>query len=173
MEVLLEEIDDIWTVFTTETETLIDCLIDLNLEAEYSDSQVLEMRELMSFSKAITRRYHDYPRTVVSGHGGSRTSLGDHDNVFDNSSKREHDQQSVHISLVAQNIISDQHDIEIPSINDNSAPNSIVNLKPARLPEIPLPTFHGDIFKWLSFRDRFISMVDQRPNITNREQFII
>lgn len=109
----------------------------MNLEAEYSDVQVLELRELMSFSKAIARRYHDYTRTVVSGHSVSRTSLGDHDNVFDNRSKRVYCQQSVHISSVAQNIFSDQHDIDISSINDNLAPNSIVNLKPTHLPEIP------------------------------------
>jgi len=45
------------------------------------------------------------------------------------------------------------------------------NLKPARLPEIPLPIFHSDIFKWLTFRDRFTSMVDQRPNITEIDKF--
>jgi len=39
------------------------------------------------------------------------------------------------------------------------------------LPEIPLPIFHGDIFKWLAFRDRFTSMVDQRPNITEIDKF--
>lgn len=47
LEVLLEEIYDIWTVFTMETKMLIDCLIGLNIDIKYLDAEALEMSELM------------------------------------------------------------------------------------------------------------------------------
>jgi hypothetical protein len=38
LEVLLEDVDEIWIEFTAENETLISCLIDLDMGAEYSES---------------------------------------------------------------------------------------------------------------------------------------
>lgn len=49
--------------------------------------------------------------------------------------------------------------------------NNATTIKPTRLPEIPLPSFHGDIYKWTSFRDRFISMVEQRASLSNIDKF--
>ncbi|XP_049300569.1 uncharacterized protein LOC125774382 [Anopheles funestus] len=34
-----------------------------------------------------------------------------------------------------------------------------------RLPKIELPTFDGDSTKWLSFRDRFVAMIDASPDL--------
>lgn len=167
LEILLEDVDEIWTEFTAENETLINCLIDLDMEAEYSESQVIEMREFISFSKAIARKFHDYPRSVLSCHGGSHISLNEHD-VANNGEHEEHPNRN---SFATPNVNVEQNKNEMSSPSNNSVPNSNISVKPARLPEIPLPIFHGDIFKWLSFRDRFLSMVDQRPNLTDIEKF--
>ncbi|XP_052870965.1 uncharacterized protein LOC128276547, partial [Anopheles cruzii] len=34
-----------------------------------------------------------------------------------------------------------------------------------RLPKIELPSFDGDVTKWLSFRDRFLAMIDSSPEL--------
>lgn len=44
--------------------------------------------------------------------------------------------------------------------NDSSQPLS-------RLPEISLPQFEGDFRYWPTFRDRFVSLVDGRPNLSD------
>ncbi|XP_022162657.1 uncharacterized protein LOC111028347 [Myzus persicae] len=40
-----------------------------------------------------------------------------------------------------------------------------------RLPEIPLPQFDGDIHKWPAFRDQFLAVVSQFPDIPDIERF--
>uniref|UniRef100_A0A182RZZ0 CCHC-type domain-containing protein n=1 Tax=Anopheles funestus TaxID=62324 RepID=A0A182RZZ0_ANOFN len=45
-----------------------------------------------------------------------------------------------------------------------SGRSSAVNL---RLPKIELPTFDGDSTKWLTFRDRFVAMIDSSADIPN------
>ncbi|CAI6349887.1 unnamed protein product [Macrosiphum euphorbiae] len=40
-----------------------------------------------------------------------------------------------------------------------------------RLPEIPLPQFDGDIHKWPAFRDQFLAVVSQSPDIPDIERF--
>lgn len=57
------------------------------------------------------------------------------------------------------------------SNNSNGAhPMSVGSMDGARLPKIPLPSFSGDIYSWVFFRDRFGSMVDQRPNLSNADK---
>lgn len=41
----------------------------------------------------------------------------------------------------------------------------------SRLPDIPLPEFDGDIQKWPAFRNRFLALVSQHPDISNIERF--
>ncbi|XP_025406061.1 uncharacterized protein LOC112680239 [Sipha flava] len=165
LSVLLDDVDDICNVFKAENETYIDCLVDLELESEYSEDPIIEMYELISFSKAVLNN-HEYPRRVMSVHGGSQRSL--HSTVINT-----HNTQPVADDDVcgpARNVIVDAYaDNSGPS--ENSAPITVDRSKSVRLPEIPLPSFHGDIFKWLSFRDRFVAMVDQRQNLTDIEKF--
>jgi len=40
-----------------------------------------------------------------------------------------------------------------------------------RLPEIPLPQFDGDIHKWPAFRDQFLAVMSQFPDIPDIERF--
>lgn len=61
--------------------------------------------------------------------------------------------------------------VVVPVNNENVCVRNVSDLNLARLPEIPLPVFHSDVFKWLTFRDRFIFMVDKRLNITEINTF--
>lgn len=56
-----------------------------------------------------------------------------------------YDQRSVHNILVVPNVIPNKLYVEVRSDINNLAPNINDSLKPARLPEIPLPTFHCDL----------------------------
>ncbi|XP_050077807.1 uncharacterized protein LOC126564758 [Anopheles maculipalpis] len=60
-------------------------------------------------------------------------------------------------------VISESMLIANSTLN-SSGRSSAVNL---RLPKIELPTFDGDSTKWLSFRDRFVSMIDSSADIPN------
>ncbi|XP_049300118.1 uncharacterized protein LOC125772715 [Anopheles funestus] len=60
-------------------------------------------------------------------------------------------------------VISDSLLIANSTLN-SSGRSSAVNL---RLPKIELPTFDGDSTKWLTFRDRFVAMIDSSADIPN------
>ncbi|KAF0724709.1 Uncharacterized protein FWK35_00038057, partial [Aphis craccivora] len=52
------------------------------------------------------------------------------------------------------------------SRNDVPASTSV-----SRLPEIPLPSFSGDLIEWPVFRDRFLARVGHIPNLPNIDRF--
>ncbi|KAF0706113.1 Uncharacterized protein FWK35_00038350, partial [Aphis craccivora] len=151
-----------------------DCLVDLDRESEYSADQIAELRELISYSRAIADRYVTNQRNIekplrkgsITSHidyGSANESIPEGDNLVPDFPGNN-----------AEAVINNSHRVQgagVPVDNDNICARNTSNLKLARLPEIPLPIFHGDIFKWLTFRDRFISMVDQRPNITEIDKF--
>ncbi|XP_050064202.1 uncharacterized protein LOC126553053 [Aphis gossypii] len=56
--------------------------------------------------------------------------------------------------------------VHTPVLADESSTRVV-----SRLPEIPLPQFDGDLHKWPAFRDRFVALVSQRPNISNIERY--
>lgn len=151
LDILLEDVNDILETYTSENKSLMECLINLDSESEYSDGQLVEMRELVSFSKPITRRFHEYPRTKISGHGGSRTSVCDYE-IVDDLLVVKMNERSNYDNLAVQNINNGGHNVEIPSPSNNLDPNSNVSVKPVRVPEIPLLTFRDNIFQWLYFR---------------------
>lgn len=55
------------------------------------------------------------------------------------------------------------------SNNSNNAPQfSVYSMDSCtRLPKISLPSFNGGIYSWIFFHDRFLVVVDQRPNLSN------
>jgi len=40
----------------------------------------------------------------------------------------------------------------------------------SRLPEIPLPTFDGDLREWLTFQNSFMSLLDKWPNLSDTDK---
>jgi hypothetical protein len=63
---LVDEVDVIWSEFTAESNTVIDCLIDLGRESEYSVGQVADLRNLISISRATVNR-HTQTRPQLRG----------------------------------------------------------------------------------------------------------
>lgn len=58
---------------------VVNCMIDLELQAEYSNDQVIEMRELNLFCRTVINRYNKYTRSETSALKESRTLLTDHE----------------------------------------------------------------------------------------------
>lgn len=60
--------------------------------------------------------------------------------------------------------------LSFPHVDPN-VPNGHASKHPlfpvVRLPEIPLPTYDGDIYKWPLFSDRFTAMVDHRSDLSD------
>ncbi|XP_041785439.1 uncharacterized protein LOC121600669 [Anopheles merus] len=63
----------------------------------------------------------------------------------------------------AQNMPNESMLLASSTLN-SSGRSGAVNL---RLPKIELPTFDGDSTKWLTFRDRFVAMIDSASEIPN------
>ena len=53
---IVDEVDEIWTEFTTENDMVIDCLVDLGRESEYFIDQIAQLCDLISLSRAIVNR---------------------------------------------------------------------------------------------------------------------
>lgn len=60
--------------------------------------------------------------------------------------------------------LSDKTDTQ--SLSNQRDNISIGDRFASRLPEIPLPIYHGDFQTWLTFRDRFNALVDDRPGLS-------
>eukprot|EP00102_Acyrthosiphon_pisum_P021737 XP_016658947.1 PREDICTED: uncharacterized protein LOC107883439 [Acyrthosiphon pisum] len=162
--VMVESLDQLLSSFTIEDETFLGHLLDLELDNEYPDKEGVEMFELVSFAKATAHRFMQYcpDQTIVSTHGGSQGSLNE---VGRNVPKS--DEQ-----VITDNVTIDVSPGAIQSNNAGSLrSNSVQVIKPARLPEIPLPTFEGNIYEWITFRDRFTTSVDRREHLSDIDKF--
>lgn len=79
LSLLLEDIQQNWPAIIAEDDALLNCLIDLNEESEYSVSLVAEMRDLVAFARSVGNRFSEYPLSEASAHAGSRISVNVHD----------------------------------------------------------------------------------------------
>jgi len=63
------------------------------------------------------------------------------------------------------------------SVAEALAPKKVLETVPSevkrssRLPEIPLPTYNGDLSGWPVFRDRYTALIVNRPELSNIERF--
>jgi len=162
--VMVETLDQLLASFTIEDEALLKHLLDSDRDSEYPDMEVVEMFNLVSFANATANHFMQYcpDQTIASTHGGSQASLNDVDQNVPKS-----DEQAV-----PDNVVVDVNTNDVQSNNAGSLRSDSVQVfKPARLPEIPLPTFEGDIYEWITFRDRFITSVDRREHLSNIDKF--
>ncbi|CAI6371615.1 unnamed protein product [Macrosiphum euphorbiae] len=162
--VMVESLDHLLSSFTIEDEALLNYLLDLELDNEYPDTEGVEMFELVSFSKATAHRFMQYcpDQITTSTHGGSQVSLND---VGPNVQKS--DEQ-----VITDNVTIDVSPGAVQLTNAGSVRSSGSQvIKPTRLPEIPLPTFEGDIYEWVTFRDRFTTSVDNRTYLSDIDKF--
>jgi len=162
--VMVETLDQLLSSFTIEDEALLGHLLELGLEGEYPDTEGVEIFELVCSAKAIANRFMQYcpDKTIESTHGGSQVSLNNAGRGVPTS-----DEQSI-----PDNVVVDVSPAGVQSNNAGSlGSNSVQVVKPTRLPDIPLPKFEGDIYEWVSFRDRFVTTVDRRTYLSDIEKF--
>ena len=55
--VAVERLDDHWSSFVVENDTVLASLISLDLSSQYSDTLGVELYELITFSKPVARRW--------------------------------------------------------------------------------------------------------------------
>lgn len=48
------------------------------------------------------------------------------------------------------------------AVTPNNVPNTAIITRRIKLPETPLPTFDGRYKNWLSFKNRFLAIIDSR-----------
>jgi len=117
-------LDNLWSQFETADDDVLDGLLQLNAEREYSSDMPAEVLAIINATKAIAVR--------ISAAAPSNRS---------------------------QHISSDHN-----SVNDTPIKHS------SRLLEIPLPSFKGDFNYWLTFRDRFAALVNDRTDISKSDK---
>lgn len=139
--VAVDTVDDLLNAFLIEDDSVLDSLIDLGLSSKYTNDLIVEMREIVIFSKAAANNCR--ARAHVSGQVSVCC------------------EPQVHPIVETQPLLRPA--ISTPADLDRNGDLGHI----VRLPEIPLPTFDGDIFQWPSFRDRFLSMVDNRQQLSN------
>lgn len=170
---LVDEVDGIWKEFTAESNTVIDCLIDVGRESEYPVGQVADLRNLISICRATVNRHILSDQINVSVRRESKISVPEQGSVRSLNLNDDRESQAGSIaSGVARSRTALDVNVPLGSVRSgHTTTRTTTHVKPARLPEIPLPTFNGDIFKWPMFRDRFMSMVDQRSTIADIDKF--
>lgn len=60
----------------------------------------------------------------------------------------------------------------LPSSAQNTTSLSIDGMRRLKLPVADLPKFNGELDKWLSFKNTFLTMIDSRDDITSLQKFI-
>ncbi|VVC30476.1 Peptidase aspartic, putative,Aspartic peptidase domain,Protein of unknown function DUF1759,Zinc finger [Cinara cedri] len=152
---MVETLDQLLSSFNAEDETLLQLLLDLELGNEYSKTEFVEMFELVSF---IQMTVSQFMQSTISVHGDSQ--------MLSNANKED---PQIDDHMVDDTHIASSHDSQ--SNNSDSLESSgfqVINS--TRSPEILLPTFHGNIYEWISFRDRFVETVDRRTTLSDIEK---
>lgn len=129
----VEDLDNLWSKFEVEDEAILDHLLSLERSSEYSAKLSAEMRELVTFCRSVTRRYREFEQSSSN----MLVCSGSYVSVISNKSST--------IPAVQQTTVPDT---SLPTVSSSQVSIS-------RLPEIPLPSFYGDIFQCPSFRDKF------------------
>lgn len=116
--------------------------------------------------------------SFVSHNQAVLDALLDLDLTSEFSTQLESDIRSLYISVVTA---VEQHtpQYETGSLGEGSVNRSSstprhdvqVSTSVSRLPDIPLPTYNGDLLGWPVFRDRFLALVGHRADLSNIERF--
>jgi len=166
LSLLTNKIDEIWSKFTIDGVALIDSLIYLYQESEYPIDQVAELCDSISVCRETVKRYTSSRSINVSFRRDSLVPVSEHG--FVSKLKLNEDSGGKLDIIRTQALSSSASVIEAQTgsgPSDNSIPRRSTYVKPARLPEIPLPIFHSEIFKWLMFRNHFTYQVHRDPSI--------
>lgn len=141
------DLDSLWDDFLVKNQAVLDALLDIGNPEEFSITLESEVRMLYISAVNVAERYRAPP-------------INDHCRT---PSANEHYAPSA--------VDSSNNDNDANGPNGSYKSNVNNRSSGSRLPEIPLPSFNGDILGWPVFRDRFIALVVCRSDLSNVERF--
>ncbi|KAF0754056.1 Uncharacterized protein FWK35_00018224 [Aphis craccivora] len=142
----INDLSDLWGKFVVENDAILDALIELGEEADFSHSVEIETNEMVILAKAMAINFSS--TSGLSGGVVEEPRCGS-------------ESEATAVSTI------------LPG-SGKSPMATVSAVQPShsmRLPEIPLPQFSGNLADWPVFRDRFVALVDSRSNISNIEKF--
>lgn len=126
LSVLVDGLDELWIAYNTESDTVIDCLLDLGRELEYSVDQVVDLCELISFARATLNRCTSDKSNELSARGNSEAA--NEDSILEQNQR-----QDVREPDIGNNDSVLLHADPVPN-GDSVLIRNMSNLKVARLP---------------------------------------
>jgi len=142
----VNDLTDLWGKFVIENDAVLDALIDLNEEHDFSHAVEIETNEVVVSAKALANQFSSVLNLPVMTPEDPKCRI-----ESDAGCSSDGPSCSVKVQSEVASTVRSSHSV--------------------RLPEIPLPQFSGDLADWPVFRDRFIALVDSRSNISNIEKF--
>uniref|UniRef100_A0A2S2P573 Uncharacterized protein n=2 Tax=Schizaphis graminum TaxID=13262 RepID=A0A2S2P573_SCHGA len=144
-----EDLQSYWSKFTLENDSLLEAMIELGTESEFSNNVELEVHSTFLNAKALVIQLKSSSDSHISVSEASNSDKLDVAVIDDN----------------AGMIVNPTAQVG-PVIASTESSGSNV-----QLPKIPLPTFDGRLQSWPDFRDRFSILVGQRSHLSNIEKF--
>jgi len=142
--IAVNDLSDLWDKFLIENDAVLEALIELGEDQEFSSAEELEANKMLVSAKALASRF-------------SSLSISEEQLVPEGKDSSEGAGDSVATTR---------------PVEPQFRPVSVGQLSHSiRLPEIPLPRFSGELVDWPDFRDRFIALMDSRSSISNIEKF--
>jgi len=142
----INDLSDLWRKFVVENDAVLDALIELGEEANFSHLVEIETNEMVISAKAMAINLSS--TSGLSGGVVEEPRCGS-------------ESEATAVSTIPPG------SGKSPTVTVSAVQSS----HSMRLPEIPLPRFSGDLADWPVFRDRFVALVDSRSNISNIEKF--
>ncbi|KAF0736570.1 Integrase catalytic domain-containing protein, partial [Aphis craccivora] len=144
-----EDLQSYWSKFTLENDSLLEALIELGTDGEFSNNVELEVHSTFLNAKALVNKL--------------KSSSDGHRSVSEASNSDKIDM----VVMVDNDGVTVNPTAQVgPVIASTESSGSNV-----QLPKIPLPTFDGRLQSWPDFRDRFSILVGQRSHLSNIEKF--
>ncbi|XP_025204843.1 uncharacterized protein LOC112601423 [Melanaphis sacchari] len=144
--IAVDDLTDLWGKFVIENDAVLEALIELGEEDNFSSSVEVETNEILVSARAMANRFSSVSNKSESSLEAPRCAR-----ESEAAGSSDSPSKSVEGQALVTPVIQSSHSV--------------------RLPEIPLPRFEGELADWPVFRDRFIALVDSRSNISNIEKF--
>jgi len=141
-----EDLHSYWSKFTLENDSFLEALIELGTDDEFSNNVELEVHSTFLNVKALVNKFKSSSSSHMSVSEASNSDKLEVAALVDNA--------EVTVNPTAQ----------VGPVIASTTSN-------VQLPKIPLPTFDGRLQSWPDFRNRFTTLVGQRPHLSNIEKF--
>lgn len=139
-----------WSEFVIENNAVLDALIDLDAMAELNSSFEVEVNDI--YVNIMVLKSELSPVIVSSVSQVPMQSVTKTTNHEDDPT-----------------VVMDREDAQADRVTGSFMGRPVSSFS-CRLPEIPLPTFDGDLRLWPVFSNRFCSLIDARPHLSNVEK---